>query len=85
MSTNTDNINDTVACAACGKEGDEANMNTCNKCKEAKYCNAVCKKNRSKHKKECEKRVVEKHDEELFKKPPPDEDCPICFLPIPYL
>ena len=25
------------------------------------------------------------HDEKLFKKPPPAEDCPICMLPIPSL
>ena len=25
------------------------------------------------------------HDEELFKQPPPEEDCPICFLRIPTL
>ena len=49
-----------------------------------KYCNAACKKkHRSKHKKACERRVAELHDEELFKEPPPREDCPICFLPLP--
>ena len=25
------------------------------------------------------------HDKELFKQPPPREDCPICFLRLPYL
>ena len=49
-----------------------------------KYCNAACKKkHRSKHKKACERRVAELHDEELFKEPPPREECPICFLPMP--
>ena len=49
-----------------------------------KYCNAACKKkHRSKHKKECERRVAELHDEELFKEHPPREDCPICFLKLP--
>ena len=49
-----------------------------------KYCNAACKKkHRSKHKKACERRVAELHDEALFKEPPPNEDCPICFLPLP--
>ena len=49
-----------------------------------KYCNAACKKkHRSKHKKACEKRAAELHDEELFKEPPPREDCPICLLPLP--
>ena len=77
-------------CANCGKEGSSDNMNTCNKCKQVKYCNAVCKKkHRHKHKKECEehiRRVAELHDEKLFKQPPPPfGDCPICFLRIPSL
>ena len=69
-------------CACCGKEG--KGLNVCNKCKDTKYCNAACKKkHRSKHKKKCERRVAELHDIELFKKPPPPEDCPICMLPLP--
>ena len=87
-------------CANCGKEGSSDNMNTCNKCTQVKYCNAVCKKkHRSKHKKECEEYVrlaaekhneelriaAELHDEKLFKQPPPKEDCPICFLLLPSL
>ena len=72
----------TTNCASCGKEG--GNLNMCNKCKMVKYCNAACKKkHRSRHKKQCEKRVAELHDEELFKEHPPPEDCPICFLPLP--
>jgi len=72
-------------CANCGKEGNEIN-NVCNKCKMVKYCNAACKKkHRHKHKKECERFVAELHDEKLFKQPPPNEDCPICFLRIPTL
>jgi len=84
-------------CANCGKEG--AN-NVCNKCKQVKYCNAVCKKiHKKKHKNDCEehirraaekdkealKRAAELHDEELFKQPPPPEDCPICFQQLPSL
>ena len=77
-------LNDMTACACCGKEGNSADMNTCNKCKMVKYCNAACKKkHRTKHKKACEKRVAELHDEQLFKEPPPREECPICFLPLP--
>ncbi|MDB4430357.1 zinc finger MYND domain-containing protein, partial [bacterium] len=69
-------------CAACGKEG--GNLNTCNKCNMVKYCNAACKKkHRSRHKKACERRVAELHDEELFKEHPPRDDCPICFLTLP--
>jgi len=74
----------TDKCAACGKEGDSDNMNTCNKCKSVKYCNAACKKkHRKKHKKACERRVAELHEEALFKDPPPPEECPICMLPLP--
>ena len=77
------NENDVSVCANCGKEG--INLNICNKCKGAKYCNAACKKkHRSKHKKQCERRVAELHDEALFKQPPPEHgDCPICFLRLP--
>ena len=81
MSTTGDN-NDT--CANCGKEG--SNLNTCNRCKLVKYCNAACKKkHRSKHKKKCDRRVAEIHDEALFKQPPQKGDCPICFLRLPTL
>ena len=76
------NTTTTKNCAACGKEG--GNLNMCNKCKMVTYCNAACKKkHRSKHKKQCEKRVAELHDEALFKEHTPREDCPICFLPLP--
>ena len=75
-------------CANCGKEGD--NLNNCNKCDLAAYCNAACKKkHRTKHKNKCERRAAELaaklHDIELFKQPPPNEDCPICMLPLPSL
>ena len=75
---------DVSTCANCGKEGNSDDMNTCNKCKMVKYCNAACKKkHRSKHKKACEKRVAELHDEQLFKDPPTREECPICLIPLP--
>ena len=78
---------DVNVCASCGKEGEsEASMNACNKCDLVVYCNAVCKKkHRSKHKKNCERRVAELYDERLFKQPPLKEDCPICMLPLPSL
>ena len=77
---------DVPKCASCGKKGNDSDMNTCNKCKMVKYCNAACKKkHRKKHKKACERRVAELHDEKLFKVPPPKEDCPICFLRMPSL
>ena len=74
---------DTEICANCGKAGAK---NICNKCKQVKYCNAVCKKkHKTKHKK-CERRVAELRDIELFKQPPLlYGDCPICFLRLPYL
>ena len=86
MSANMDNY--VSVCANCGKEGEDVN-NICNKCKQTTYCNAVCKKkHRHKHKKDCEEHVrlaTEKHDEKLFKQPPPAEDCPICFIRLPLL
>jgi len=73
-------------CANCGKEGSDV-TNTCNKCKSVMYCNAACKKkHRHKHKKDCEEHVrlaAELHDKELFKEPPPAEECPICMLLLP--
>ena len=27
----------------------------------------------------------DKHEENLFQSPPPNEDCPICFLPVPFM
>jgi hypothetical protein len=69
-------------CANCGKEGSD--LNICNKCKMVHYCNVSCKKkHKSKHKKKCDRRVAELHEEELFKDHPPAEDCPICMLPLP--
>ena len=77
-------LDDMSACANCGKEGNSKGMNICNKCKMVKYCNAACKKkHRTKHKKACERRVAELHEEALFKDPPPREECPICMLPLP--
>ena len=83
------NTSDKNKCANCGKEGSDV-TNTCNKCKSVMYCNAACKKkHRHKHKKDCEEYIRladELHDEKLFTQPPPQfEDCPICFLRMPYL
>jgi len=83
MSTHNDDDNSISICANCGKEGSDV-ANTCNKCNSVKYCNAACKKkHRQKHKKQCERRVAELHDEQLFKQPPPSDDCPICFIRLP--
>jgi len=91
MSVGDDNISISV-CANCGKEGEDIN-NVCNKCEMVKYCNATCKKkHRHKHKKDCEEHIrlaaehaARLHDEKLFRQPPPAEDCPICFLPLPLM
>ena len=49
-----------------------------------KYCDAACQRNHwPTHKKQCKLRAAELRDEALFRDPPPKEDCPICFLPIP--
>ena len=81
----TNNVDDIMAiCAACGKEGIKESMNICNKCKMVHYCNLACKKkHKSKHKKKCEKHAAKLHDEALLQEPPPREECPICFLPLP--
>jgi hypothetical protein len=51
-----------------------------------RYCNAACqKKHWPTHKKDCKLRAAELRDKALFKDPPPKEDCPICFLPMPIL
>ena len=93
MRFNGNNVENDISntCANCGKEGSDV-TNTCNKCKSVMYCNASCKKkHRHKHKKQCEEhlrlaaeRAAELHDEKLFK-PPPLEDCPICFQQMPSL
>ena len=77
--------NDKLTCANCG-EGEEnsGDLKACTACKMVKYCNRNCQvAHRPQHKKACKKRAAELHDEKLFKQPPPNEDCPICFLPLP--
>jgi tetratricopeptide (TPR) repeat protein len=72
-----------MSCAECGEEGG-ASLKVCKACMTVKYCNADCqKKHWATHKKECKLRAAELRDEALFKDPPPKEDCPICFLPMP--
>jgi hypothetical protein len=72
-----------VYCAECGEEGG-ASLKTCKACMLVKYCNAECqKKHWPTHKIACKLRAAELRDEALFKDPPPKEDCPICFLPMP--
>lgn len=69
-------------CAACGHGSED--LKTCTACKLVKYCSVSCQKaHRPKHKKQCKKRAAELFDEELFKQPPPKDDCPICFIRLP--
>jgi hypothetical protein len=72
-------------CADCGGVGGEGvSLKTCKSCMSVKYCNAKCQRNHwPKHKRVCKERAAEIRDEALFKDPPPKEDCPICFLPMP--
>ena len=72
-------------CAECGEEGG-ASLKACKSCMLVKYCDATCQRNHwPKHKAACKLRAAELRDEELFKDPPPKEDCPICFLPMPVI
>jgi hypothetical protein len=77
---------DNVICVNCGKgkEEDIGHLKTCVACKMVKYCSRDCQiAHRPQHKRECKRRAAELHDKELFKVHPPNEDCPICFLPLP--
>jgi len=89
MSTEVGNgVSVISVCANCGKgEEESGKLKNCTACKLVKYCSRECQiAHRPQHKKECRKRAAELHDEELFKQPPPPaEDCPICFLRLPYL
>ena len=81
MATPTENA--MAQCAACGKGGES--LKKCTACKLVKYCGVDCQRaHRPKHKKECKRRAAELRDEELFKQPPSREDCPICFLELPF-
>jgi hypothetical protein len=75
----------TNSCVECGKvEGCAVSLKTCKSCKLVMYCSAACQRNHwVTHKKICKRRTAELRDEALFKDPPPKEDCPICFLPMP--
>jgi len=71
-------------CANCGK-GEEncSKLQKCGACLSVRYCSRECQAaHRPQHKK-CKRRVAELYDEKLFADPPPREECPICFLPLP--
>ena len=70
-----------ACCDECGTEGG-ASLKTCKPCMQVRYCNAEGQhKHWPKHK--IPVGVAELRDAALFKDPPPKEDCPICFLPMP--
>jgi hypothetical protein len=82
--TITDDQNTAPRCAEC--EGG-AGLKTCTACKEVKYCSVGCQRQRRhwpRHKKECKRRAADLLDESLLKQPPRKEECPICYLPIPF-
>jgi len=72
-------------CAACGDSYDGGgSLKACTGCNLVKYCNRTCQAAHwPAHKKACEERVAELSDDKLFKQPPPNEDCPICYLRLP--
>ena len=73
------------SCVNCGK-GEGCDLEKCSACMAVKYCSAACQEaHRPQHKKECKMRAAELYDEALFKQPPLNEDCPICFLTLPSL
>ena len=78
-----DDLNTVARCAECGEGG--AGLKTCTSCKDVKYCSVTCQRlNWPSHKKECKQRTAKLHDESLFTQAPPKNDCPICFLPMPF-
>lgn len=87
MSTTTIADDDkTPRCAGCTNI--ESPLLTCSACKLVKYCSVRCqKKHHPQHKEQCLKRAIELYyeghnDDALFKPPPPQEDCPICCVPM---
>ena len=74
-----------TTCANCSKaEADGCKLKRCTACKMVKYCCRDCQvAHRPKHIKACKKRAAELFDEELFKDPPDQPECPICMLPMP--
>jgi len=80
----SDAADDTSCCASCGKtQSGDTKLKKC-ACNLVRYCSVTCQKDhRSQHKAACKKKLAELFDEQLFAPPPPREDCPICFLPMP--
>jgi len=72
-------------CAACGdSDVGGGSLKACAACNLVKYCNKSCQvKHWPVHKKACKERLAKLFDEKLFKRLPPNEDCPICYLRLP--
>jgi TPR repeat protein len=72
-------------CAACGdSDYGGGSLKACTGCNLVKYCNRTCQvAHRPAHKKACKTRLAELFDKKLFQQPPPNEDCPICYLRLP--
>eukprot|EP00979_Chaetoceros_neogracilis_P003372 scaffold588_cov282-Chaetoceros_neogracile.AAC.11 len=72
-------------CAACSDSDDSGgSLKACTGCNRVEYCNRTCQAAHwPAHKEACKKRAAELFDKKLFKKPPPNEDCPICYLRLP--
>jgi hypothetical protein len=69
-------------CAACDDGG--GSLKACAACNLVKYCNRTCQiAHWPAHKKACKERVAELFNKKLFKQPPPNKDCPICYLRLP--
>lgn len=72
-------------CTGCGKGGDA--LKPCNVCglfTSTAAASGECKlKHLTSHELACKERAAELYDEKLFAEPPPKEDCPVCFLPMP--
>ena len=78
-----DDLNTVARCAECGEGG--AGLKMCNACKHINYCSVTCQRRHwPRHNNECKQRAARLHDESLFKQPPHKDDCPICFLPMPF-
>jgi disulfide oxidoreductase YuzD len=86
MSTNNSElVGADEVCASCGTAAvDDVTLKKC-ACNLVKYCTVDCQKNhRSRHKKECKKRLTEMHDTKLFTQPDSSHlgECSICCLPL---
>jgi hypothetical protein len=72
--------------AACGDSDDGvgSSLKACTGCNLVKYCNRSCHvAPRTAHEQAFKKCLAELFDKKLFKQPPPNEECHICYLRLP--